>query len=78
MMLTESLIVLKAYAMLSIAVLNGGSLESATAQYYQADCITRTLDVAKCDRITNSGIKAGMFPIDLSSSPNPRIYPFSG
>lgn len=65
--MTEFIIITKAYLLLSMAIVQGGSLYEATPDYFEAFCIIAGYEVNGCVDARRQAIIGGLFPMDLSA-----------
>ena len=64
--MTEFIIITKAYFLLTMAIIQGGSLDEATPDYFEAICIIEVYEVQGCVDSLVLGVLNGAFPIDMS------------
>ncbi len=64
--MTEFLLLIQAYFLLTTAVMNGESLAQAGPDYFEATCWMEGYDVKDCAYIRSQGIILGLFPMDLT------------
>lgn len=62
----ESILMVKAYAMLSMAVIGGETLEVAGADYFEATCYIEGYEAEGCSNARQYGVVHGAFPMDLT------------
>lgn len=62
----EFIIITKAYLLLSMAIIQGGSLQEATPDYFEAICIIEGYEIEGCANARRQGVLNGAFPIDMS------------
>lgn len=64
--MTEFIVLIKAYLLLTTAVIGGESLANAGPDYVEATCYIEGYDAQTCAYIRSEGILQGAFPMDLT------------
>lgn len=66
--MSGTILLLKAYILLVLAMTNGESLQEAGADYFEAQCYIDGYEAQSCSYARSQGVIKGLFPMDLTSN----------